>query len=105
MSNFNQINDSNIILNSSWRQTLTLEQRSVLTKKIIKTLVEVDRERSSPLNLHLFLCDFIRYSIHIEYEIYTKAKELEEYFHLLAEQIYVSQNKLKGKSLYNIVLI
>jgi hypothetical protein len=82
--------------NQTWQQALTLEKRRYLIKKIVKTLLEVDRQRPA-LNLKIFINDFIKYSIHIEYEMFSKANDLEDYFHLLAERIYLSQNRLKGK--------
>ena len=92
MSNITDVETNSF---QTWQNSISLEQRSVLTRKIIKTFLDVKRERPS-LNLHLHVYDFIQYSIQIEFEMYTKSNNLEEYFHSLAERIYSSLNKLRG---------
>ena len=80
----------------AWQQEITLEQRSVLAHKIIKTLLEVVRQHPT-LNVHSYLGDFIKYSIQMEFEVYTSVDNLDSYFHSLAERIYYAQKRLKGK--------
>jgi hypothetical protein len=92
MSNINVVETNSL---QTWNNSITFEQRSILTRKIIKTFLDANRERPL-LNLHLHAYDIIQYSIQIEFEIYTASNNLEEYFHSLAERIYLSLNKLRG---------
>lgn len=93
-SNNNNTNRDNM----TWNEPLTLEKRRILIHKIVKTLLDVERldPNGAVLNLSSFLEDLVKYAIHIEFEMYNKSNSLEEYFHFLAENIYLAQNRLKG---------
>ena len=74
-----------------WRQSITIEMRKNLIQTILKTLIpEKDKQK---IYLHPRFANLIELAANAEYEIYEKAHNLEEYFYLLAEFIYIIEKE------------
>ncbi|UJR20036.1 hypothetical protein I4U23_023170 [Adineta vaga] len=82
--------------NKAWQTRITQERRNHLVQKCVTALTSSTDQQTGNDRYAILAMNFTK---HIEHEAFEIANDQEEYFHKIAEKIYLFQKEMENRKL------